>query len=68
MDIKRQKFMVFGVSKSGVAAVKLLLKAGLPAVFTNSFLLRKSKNRRKSWIALGARRRGRKSGWRRWIG
>lgn len=54
MDIKRQKFMVFGVSKSGVAAVKLLLKAGASCCFYEQLSSPKIEKSKEELVALGA--------------
>lgn len=54
MDIKRQKFMVFGVSKSGVATVKLLLKAGASCCFYEQLSSPKIEKSKEELVALGA--------------
>ena len=54
MDLKRQRFMVFGVSKSGVAAAKLLLKSGAYCCFYEQLSSPKIEKSKEELIALGA--------------
>lgn len=54
MDLKRQKFMVFGVSKSGVSATKLLLKSGAYCCFYEQLSSPKIEKSKEELIALGA--------------